>query len=311
MIRTARTAALICCSTLLTFGAAPSHAASFTFSNASCASFSVTGSNGNFTLNCDGAPTTTGGVPANCSVSSSNNAVTPGTTVTLTASCSAGNTPTSYSWAAPAVPVAGNPAQATAAVNSTTTFSVVPSNGSGAANAVSTTVSVTTGGGGGGGGGGGTPTGAISCSGFSNTHVLDIDWNAGQVPQGYTSQIGGFSDGEALVVRFTTPARTADNSLGKLSIVEFDSGGTVPRTATLSATPCDFAQGLGLGSQSFGDVGPRFYFAVGVAPFYSVSLRPSTTYYVNVKNETASGARSCLQGVPCNIQFTLSKPPGL
>jgi len=141
--------------------------------------------------------------------------------------------------------------------------------------------------------------------------VLNIDWNSGQVPQGYSSQVGGFSDGEALVVQFTTPARSADNSLGKLSIVEFDSGGTVPRTATLSATPCDFSQGLGLGSQSFGDVGPRFYFAVGTAPFYSVSLRPSTTYYVNVKNESAGGGRSCVQGVPCNIQFTLSKPPGL
>jgi hypothetical protein len=309
MMRTLQAAAAICCGTLFTFGAAETHAASITFNNSSCAAFSVSGSNGNFTLNCDGGAVTPANVPSGCSVTANPNSLpVGGGTVQLTASCN-GTAASGFSWSAPASGNANNSSLGSASITSTTTFSVTPSNANGAANAVTTTVSVAPPGNGGGGGGNNPEN--ISCSGFSATHVLAMDWNSGQVPQGYSSQVGGFSDGEALVVKFTTPARSADNSLGKLSIVEFDSGGTVPRTATLSGTPCDFTQGLGLGSQSFGDVGPRFYFAVGAAPFYSVSLRPNTTYYVNVKNESASGARSCVQGVPCNIQFTLSKPSGL
>ena len=137
MIRTARTAALICCSTLLTFGAAPTQAASFTFSNSSCASFSVTGGNGNFTLNCDGQTTTPppAGVPTGCSVSANTNTLPiGGGAVSLTASCT-GAAATNYTWAAPATGNPNNSTLATANIASTTTFSVVPSNASGAANA--------------------------------------------------------------------------------------------------------------------------------------------------------------------------------
>src|SRR5206468_3380367 len=128
------TAALICCSTLFTFGAAPSQAASFTFSNSSCASFSVTGGNGNFTLNCDAGTTTTVGVSSNCSVSADrNNLPAGGGLVNLTAVCRDGGAATNFTWAAPAAGNGNNSTLATANITSTTTFSVVASNASGAA----------------------------------------------------------------------------------------------------------------------------------------------------------------------------------
>ena len=113
------------------------------------------------TLSCGGtqAPVHT---PNNCAItaspdSSANAGLQAGTQVTLTALCSGGLTPLSYSWN---IGVIGS--SLTVAPGNTTQYTVTPSNSAGVGATFSTTVYI--GNTGGGGGGGSTPTAPSGCS---------------------------------------------------------------------------------------------------------------------------------------------------
>src|SRR6266446_3598790 len=146
----------------------PSQAASFTFSDPNCSSFSFDGS----TLTCN-----TSGGTFSCSISTSNSAPTLATAVTLTANCSGAAGSVTYTWSGRQANGGGCPTTASttsqaslaAATGSTAISCIYDLNASDGTTPVtpSKTVSYTTGGGGGGGGGGSTDTSACTAAGLT------------------------------------------------------------------------------------------------------------------------------------------------
>jgi len=153
-----------------------------------------------------------------------------------------------------------------------------------------------------------TPTGPISCAGYSNTIVVDIPW--GPLKSGNVRvTTRGFGNGGIVVARFTTPSTTA-TSIGKIQSAEYG-GGPIHRTAALSTTPCDFpSPPLAKFYASVPDsTSPTAQYLVGGSSIYYATLRPSTTYYFNIKNEV-NGVPTCSQGT-CDMFVELQKPSGL
>lgn len=120
-------------------------AVNVTISFPDCASGQTLGFNATTnTLSCSGTPPPSVTTPGGCSItaspsSSSGNGLTAGTQVSLTALCTTGTTPITYSWN---IGVIG--ASLTVAPGTTTTYSVTPQNSSGFGSVFSTTVYIGT-----------------------------------------------------------------------------------------------------------------------------------------------------------------------
>jgi hypothetical protein len=262
------------------------------------ATFSATpDGQGNITVSCTAPGTTT----STCSISVSPSVLTAaGGTVSVSTSCGANAS------------VAGGKAVSQSGTNSWTDTI--------GANGLSTNVSFTytvTGDGGTrsatvtqSGTGGGTsppPGGTISCNGFSKTHVLDLAWGApaSAAPRVLTSSAGGFSGGEIVVARFTTPASSAAGIYAQIKSAEWGDQ-QHQRIASLAASPCEFSTGLGrLAMTTVATPSPAITYAVGGSSSYYAILKPSTTYYFNIKNV------DCAVGESCNMFVELQKPKGL
>ena len=214
-----------------------------------------------------------------------------GGAVTLTASCGGGGAPTSYDWTGFGIAANTTVASQSTNITATTAFTVTPRNAGGAGNTAGVTVSVAAAGG-----------GAISCTGFTTTRLVDLDWGTP------TRLLTSMSPSDAIVVRFTTGSTISPaNNLPKITGAEW---GTAPsqRTATLSDKACDFGGGLAAGASGTGQ-SITLPFSVGPNnTFYYPGLSTNTTYYVNVKNPPNS---TCLANAACDMFFELQKPPGL
>lgn len=233
--------------------------------------------------------------PTGCAITVSPSAsLTAATTVTLTMSCSGGGAPTSYSWAG-GFAAGATSAQVAGTVSTTTSFTATATNAGGSAQA-SQTVTVTVGGGGAQGG---------SCSGFTNTRILTMDWNNPQPL--LTGSSGGLGPNDAVVVKFTTGPNVNPNQYGNITGAEYSSDPST-RQAALSTTMCDFGSSLGFGATSTSNT-VTVNFSVGSnSSGYYAALQPNTTYYYNVKQLAGS---TCASSGNCNMYFQLHKPPGL
>src|SRR5436190_1466959 len=157
--------------------------------------------------------------------------------------------------------------------------------------------------------GGGTsppPGGPISCAGFSRTHVIDINWGAtaSAAPRVLTGSYGGFTKGDIVVARFTTPPSTAPSIFAQIKSAEWGDQ-QHQRIASLAASPCEFSTGLGRLATTGTTTSPAINYAVGGSSTYYAILKPSTTYYFNIKNV------DCAAGESCNMFIELQKPKGL
>lgn len=238
-------------------------------------------------------------IPSGCSIAGApTSAVAANTAVSLSVNCSSGGVATAYSWSG-GFATGATTQQVSGAVAATTTFTATASNSGGTATTAPVTVTVT------GSTGGG---GSISCPGW-NTLVLDLNWaSAGNVAADSAGQ-GSFGNNEMVIARFTTPAGTAAN-LGHISAYEWPGGGgPVPRTAALSATPCNVDTSLAAGALTQAST-PNIYYRVGGTDAYYPVLQPNTTYYFNIINRNSAGSHSCGAGV-CPIRVELNKPQGL
>jgi len=240
-----------------------------------------------------------------------------GGAVTLSASCSGGGAPTSYSWSGGSVTGITTTASQSTNVTATTTFSVTPSNSAGPGNTAQATVTVA----GGGGGGGGTG----SCANYQNVIFLDVPW--GGVADTRSSGSNFLPNG-VLVARFTIPAGWANNpgSVGKVQVAEYGDPPTY-RQASLSTMACDF-RGVVTGQydQYFRDLtGQQPYplqwafgntavaeFTVTGNALFRPQLQPGGTYYYNVRNwnpygNGGTGSTSC-GGSSCNAIISINTP---
>ena len=286
----------------------PSQAASFTFSDPNCSSFSWDG----VTLTCVTSGGGGGGAVACSSISVSTGSPTLATAEVLTANCSGGVAALSYTWSlqsgagCPTPTPKANPAQADVAAPGGSTalacqYKVQATDGATNASA-NKTINYSTGGGGGGGGGG-----PISCSNVNGaTHVIDATWTSAGTY--LSANFGGFGPNDAIVVRFTTSIITSATAKGYIRAVEY-SDPIAPRTGTLSSQPCDFTGGVpvtnggGLGSAFANDTAPWLYFTLNYPRTGFAMLQPSTTYYFNMINTP------CPSG-SCNVQIYFQKPSG-
>lgn len=153
-----------------------------------------------------------------------------------------------------------------------------------------------------------TPTpptpGVISCTGFSNTVVTDLNW------QNPTRQYSPMGINTAVVVRFTTGSVSSTTSLPRIAGAEYNSSPS-SRLARLSATPCDFSTGTpaGVNIGPTNSVTAQFAISPGSGyNFYGI-LNPNTTYYLNVKN--SSNDVTCAGSGICDLFFDLIKPGGM
>lgn len=277
----------------------PTIAASLT---CTAGTFSATPVNGNIVVSCT-SPSTT----PTCSLTASPTLVSAsGGTVTLAAS----NCGTISSWTK-----AGSSVGQTAsswqdsfpANGGTSTISYTYTvNGAGGSDSVTVSQSGT---------GGSTPPpplpgGAISCAGYSKTIVLDLPWGqpGSAAPRLVSS---GFNYDSVVVARFTTPASTASNVFAQIKAAEWGDQQAL-RTAALSTSPCDFPSPNPLGryaSVMTGTPSPSVNYAVGGSSSLYAILKPSTTYYFNIRNY-AFGAKTCTSG-KCDIFVELQRPNGL
>ena len=264
------------------------------------ASFTATSDgSGNINVSCTQAGTTSGGT---CSISASPSVLpASGGTVTVSTSCGAN---TSLSGGKAVSQNSTNSWTDTIGANGLSTTVTFTYTVSGDGGSKSVTVSQA-----GTGGSAPPPGGPISCNGFTKTHVIDIAWGApaSAAPRVLTSSNGGFSAGEIVVARFTTPATTAANVFAQIKSAEWGDQ-QHNRIASLSKTPCDFSNPNPLGRLSTTTVpttSPSFNYAVGGSSAYYAILQPSTTYYFNIKNY------DCGAGESCNMFIELQKPKGL
>jgi hypothetical protein len=239
--------------------------------------------------------------PSGCSITGTPpGTVSAGTTVNLTMGCTAG-TGLGFSWAG-GFAQGLTQASVSGQVQATTTFSATASNSAGS---VTKSVTFTVGSSGGG------PPLDCTAQGFAHTVVINETWSATSFPRLFTQNFGGFDGNDALIVHFKTGALTAPGKQGMMTLAEFNSPPSAIH-ATLSASPCDFGNGL---QPPFSGQGPSntiqmFYCVGGTADQcggYPV-LNANTDYYVNVMNVTPS---SCQSAPSCDKFIDFAKPRGL
>ena len=294
----------------LTSGVPPAFAQSaVTITGTSCASWSLTSSNGSYTLTCNSAPVPQG-APTGCAIASSpvGGALgSAGGAITMTASCS-GGTVTSWSWTKSGGGWGSGAASQndqlpanTGASSLTYTYSVTACNGTSCASPVITTFTVAAGnvGGGGGGGAGG------ACPGISGTTTyVNIPWGAGAYS--YPSPQMGSSD--AIVGILTTPSAVSPTGPGGAGRLEIDpyGGGGVYQWVTISTSPCVWNMPDGGFSEWASP--PNWWVSFG-NPIGDIILQPNTTYYVNIRNwDPYRSKQTCSYN--CGIVIYFGKPSG-
>jgi hypothetical protein len=271
------------------------------------------GPTANLTVTWVAAPATP---PSGCTLTANPNQLPAGGgTVTLTAACTGGGAPTSYSWTGGSLTSLTTTPSQTTNVTATTTFTVTPINASGNGNTANATVTVA-----GSAGGGGS-----FCSNYTNVITLDVPW--GGVAD--TRSAGeNFLPNGILVARFTVPATWTNNpgSVGKVQVAEYGDPPTY-RQASLSTMACDF-RGVATGQYdqylrditgkqpyplqwAFGNTAIAEFTVTGNALFRP-QLQPGTTYYYNVRNwnpygNNGLGSTSC-GGASCNAIISINTP---
>ena len=132
--------------------------------------------------------------------------------------------------------------------------------------------------------------------------MLDASW---AVPG---RSVSDFGPNDALVYRFTTGSK-ASIYRGSVSGAEYGSSPSA-RTATLSASPCDFGGGLfPPGTSTSGNtVLLQFYVNTAAQSGYYATLAPNTTYYINILNVPGS---TCTQVGSCTMFLDLSEGKGM
>lgn len=246
----------------------------------------------------------TGSAPSNCSIAQSPNTasspVAAGTSVTLSASCSAGNAVTSCAW--------GNGISSTAcSVNviapaATTAYSVTPSNSIGTGPTTITTVQVST----------GTPPVQFQNFCTGSDQIITVNWPAsGQVRPG-TSGFGNQRLAFKITVPFTFSPTLNINHVGFMRTAEVPGAANTFREVTVSKNACDFQSGsymwndIGLGetgpSVSFSTNNPNGYQQTGSA----FNINSGDTIYFNIRN-SFNGSPSCGSS-SCDILFDFATP---
>ena len=145
----------------------------------------------------------------------------------------------------------------------------------------------------------------LSCAGFSNTRVLNRWLRPGSdsTQRAYTTDVGGFGGGDALVVRLDIPEDAAA-STGPSSRVVIAEWVDLPvvRQAYLSTLPCDFTTTtLGAGSSAQG-AGVAFSIDIGTERRTDdvPAVPPGATLYVNVRNanpDSCTGSCNMFVGI--------------
>jgi len=286
----------------------PSEAASIVLNNCSSPQISGPDGSGNFTLTCGTGGG--GGGAFTCSPGLSRSSPTVSQTETISANCTGGTTPYTYAWSGggsggcPAVPASSTSSSVTlaapngqSAIGPCSNYTLNANDsatGSYSGNAPSFSYSVSTGGGGGGGGG------SIVCDGMttpagvtiSNTATISNIWNASGLVTA-----SGMGPNSALVVPFTTGA--AQSGTGKGSFALSIGSSYVPIITTLSASACDFGNGL----QKKQGGTTKMNFTVGLAsPILGTpNLAPNTPYFLNVQVAPPPGCSTC------NVQVEITK----
>jgi hypothetical protein len=229
--------------------------------------------------------------------------------VVLTATCTGGGTPTSYSWTG-GLPTPTTTNQQSVTVTATTTFSVTPSNGGTAGNTASVQVLVATPGGGG-------PIAA--CSGFTSTKVIDaaVPANGGLQFRYFTTDgkvfsngaAAGFGAGDAIVVRFKAPAEDPFFNISMYETGTGETGAQAYRTMVLSTKSCDFGVPKSADAVwSLEDTGFSQAHASGrTSEWAPYILTPGVTYYLNVKNYAFGNTPTC-SASRCDVFFVFSNP---
>jgi hypothetical protein len=318
-------------------------AASISFTDNNCSSFSITGSAPNFQLVCNGGTTTpppsNGIAPSGCSIYPVSVPST-GANIQLNAFCSAGDPVKSWVWTSSG----GMPQQTTSTgtltvnnVMPNTTFWAVPHTNLGGTGdlvgnvaGVVVGVGTTTGGGTGGGGGAGGGTGGGGATGLCGqySNVVFMNMKGPYDRQDTITNGTPFVSGGVIVAQFQIPAGAAypPGSEGYVSFAEF---GDPPayREVSLSTTACDFrGSGTGINDPytrdltgqspfpldwSLGIAGFEYFTVTGSVPNVP-QLQPGGTYYINIRNRSpyannGAGGPSCATGT-CNVVVTFRLP---
>jgi len=278
----------------------------------SCSSPQITGTPPNLTITCGSSTPATGAGSCGVQLTTTPSPITKdGGSVSLAAvNCSI--PPTAYGWTRSGGAQLGNGATAsdtlpanTAASAQSYTYTLTWCVGA-TCGSKSTTLSVpgtttTT----------GNPTGALSCSGFNKTLVIDVAWSSTTAATRYvTQQYGGFGANDALVVRFTPPAGASFGS-GALSGAEY-SGPTTTRTGKISTSPCDFSTATQFTLyNAFSASTFNLPIQVGGTQLaWTMLMAPGTTYYLNIKNTDKKGIATCAAGKYCDMFVDFLKPQG-
>lgn len=128
-----------------------------------------------------------------------------------------------------------------------------------------------------------------------------IDWNIGA---GIAMHSPKFTSGQIAVYEMTTGPEPA--AACSLMIAEY--GGAVPeRLVVISEKPCDFTINNTALPAAVGTK-PTVYFSVGTtSPYGDPVLKPSTKYYVNIRNASLSDPNgdTCLPGQDCKFVMSL------
>lgn len=245
-------------------------------------------------------PPNGGTAPGGCSIAqspdTSGSPVAPGTSVTLTTSCTSGNAATSCAWN-------NGIASTTCAINVTpsvtTTYSVVASNAYGSAPSASSTVNVAVQG------------GQSFCSG--NDLITSLQWPADGEFKIYTTDFG---NNMRIAFRFTVPTTfnpPLDNTKsGHMALVEAPTTPVTAREVTVSKNACDFQSGNYLYQDvGAGETAPYVTFTVnnpgGYKQYAQANLMPGDTIYLNVRNQL-NGQPTCPNGAHCDMLFELKTP---
>jgi hypothetical protein len=116
-----------------------------------------------------------------------------------------------------------------------------------------------------------------------------------------------------IVASFTVPAGYSTGGLGSLSIAEYG-GPPTTRLVTISTQPCDFRNLTqldpgGVTAPLAAANGSILLMPWSTADYGVATLKPGTTYYVNIQNKSyRNGATTCNPGASCDAIVTLSLP---
>jgi hypothetical protein len=242
--------------------------------------------------------------PSGCSVtavpaSSLGSPVQPGTPVQLTANCTSGPQPITYTWDGGAF----TGSVRTVAPTTTTSYSVIAANAAGSAPAVNTPVYVS------------APTSYCQ----PGDQVDNIPWP----PSGQTRRSSNGFVNRVYSVSFTVPATFNPplniNHLGFVRVIEIPGQPVVPREFTVSKSACDFHAGPGgymLDNFGAGENSLAINFTVNNPTGYQlagayVNFQSGDTIYVSVRNynyNNGSPTPTCPSGGTCDIYFDFATP---